>query len=334
MQSKPANKLIVLTYGPSRTGKSSFINTAMRNDSTPVGSFNNESTTLSVTSFEADLTNLPRNPASLTIFDVPGKFDSQMRVTNTEIKQRIEATVLSNSNTDKISAILVFEALVNQPTQLRSTLMDVQEMLGPDYKKSTIVVLTKADKILDPEELAGSKHTAEAICKQFSLPFFYLQNNHRTCKLNDDQHGQQFDGLMDKINSLSPYLLTEVQHYKNRIKNRAAELKRTVPKQTKDVQVKFDTKELETQTVDVPRTRVVYNNCQERMPGILGFFGVQQSVVKSHTETYMESQTQISTKTVPKTETKKVEVEYDDSFYLNMAKEEILKEIRDQFRKN
>jgi len=333
MLSKPSKHLI-LTYGPSRTGKSSFINTIMKAEVTPVGSFNNESTTISVNSFEAILSSLPRNPTSLTIFDVPGKYDSKMRMTNTEIKRKIEETVLSISDTDRLSAILVFEALPNQPTQLRSTLMDLEFMLGPEYRRSTIVVLTKADKISDPEELDGAKRTAEGICQENNVPFIYLRNNHRGFTLNDAQYNEQFDSLMDKINLLPPYLLREVQHYQRKINERAKQLELTLEKNKKTVQIEYETQELESKIVPVQKSKVVFDIEKERCGGIAGWLGFTESTIKSRTEYYTENETRYHTETVTKTMDTEMELEYDVSYYLDMAKKEVLQEIRNQYRRN
>jgi len=316
-----------LTSGPSRAGKSSFINTIGRKNVTQVGTSNNESTTDLVNPFPVDLTSLPRNPTSLTIFDVPGSDDSKMRMTNSEIKTKIEESVLSISKTDKLSAILVFESL-SEKSHLRKTISDLEFMLGPEYKKSTIVVLTKEDNFVYQEDRVGAKQTAEGICRDFNLPFIYIKNNHGNIRLTDAEYNEQFDLLMDMVKSLSPYLLKEVQYYQNKIVERAKYLQLTLPKNKTTVQIELEVEKIRSEEVPVQKSRIRYDVNEKRRGGVAGLFGGRKSVVTSSTEYYTENETRYFTETVTETRDQEMELEYDFSYYMNLAKEEVLKEIR------
>jgi len=320
----------ILLFGPSRAGKSSFINTLARKALASVGGSSNESTTSTVTSY--NVTIRAQNLIDLLLIDVPGSNDSKLRMSNAEIKARIEEKLLSLTIQDSLSCIFVFESLASEPTQLRSTLCALEGLLGSNYKQSVVVVLTKEDAVMDEEELEGSKKTAEGICKGFGMQYIYWTNNHHQFTVDEQVFARQVGELKNKIESVSKYSMQGVKNYHKKIEERARVLELSTPKKKRIEQVEVVSKEFQPYTVPVTKYRTKYHVYEKSRGGLAGLFGGTRQVVEPYTEAYIENETRYREVEVKKLQKKEVEIPFGPDHFINLAKSKVLKELRDKYR--
>ena len=106
------NGYIFLTFGPTRAGKSSFLNTISKKLLCEVGNKIKEGTTIDVTPYDFTIKFNGENQMML-IFDVPGIFDTRLRVTNNQINEKIKIGILEKTEKSSLDAILVFESCAN-----------------------------------------------------------------------------------------------------------------------------------------------------------------------------------------------------------------------------
>lgn len=329
--SSSKNLPIILLFGPSRAGKSSFINTLARRTLAPIGSASNESTTISVTPYNISV-RTQNNNNNLLLIDIPGINDSKLRMSNAEINARVEEKILSLTTQDSLSCILVFESLASQPSHLRSTLCALEGLLGANYKQSVVVVLTKEDCIMDEEELEGAKKTAEGICKGFGMPYTYWTNNHHQFTVDEQVLSRQAGELKSKIESVSKYSMQGVKSYHQKIEQLARALSLTTPKNKRTEQFEVVSKVMKPYTVQVTKYRTNYRVYSKRRGGIAGAFGGRKEVVEPYQEAYVENETRYQEEEVRSIQTREVEIPFASDHFANIAKTEILKELRDKYR--
>jgi len=131
--------LTVMLFGPSRSGKSSFVNTAMNSNKAAVGAATGYSTTTNAANYIMTV----KNSTTINVLDTPGLYDNRLQLSNREVKKKVEIILLEHSKNDYLDAILVFETVADDKVELPRTLSNLEDILGSNYKSSVIVVLTK-----------------------------------------------------------------------------------------------------------------------------------------------------------------------------------------------
>ena len=158
---KPVNRLL-LVFGPSQSGKSSFIKSLIEAGGSAnitsmpeVGIGNGESTTRNIT-----LYNVGSIPAlfphdiqgfdTISVIDVPGTFDSGLKLTEGEILQLIQMNIIVKS-ISQIDCILVFESMNVDSRKVYYSVKTATELFGSNVNQSMILLTTKWDKVEESE---------------------------------------------------------------------------------------------------------------------------------------------------------------------------------------
>jgi GTPase SAR1 family protein len=141
------NKLIIL-IGPSRSGKSCFINTITAKYLTVVGDDSGESTTKHSMIFVSAIDGFPEKDPFILI-DTIGLDDSEESeyADPANLANQILALekITQTKNID-VGAILVFESLKSDKNKLNNTLEKIKSVFGDQINENIIVVLNKKPK--------------------------------------------------------------------------------------------------------------------------------------------------------------------------------------------
>ena len=261
-QSKsPKNRLLIL-FGPSQFGKSSFINTLLdysnsNSERAPVGTGSGESVTPHVISY-----NIGSVPVmfpldrcdydTISLIDVPGFYDSNLRVSNEEILQQIKGKVASSGNT-QIDALLVFESMQADARKINITMRQAYQLFGKSIMDSTIVVTTKWDRVY-PEETAKVTRILEAILKNLNLDYVRWENNYRNNSVHFLELESQVSRLGSMIEGLQPYQVFDFTEFIRYRDDKAREIQARDPNRYANKEEEVEINEPEEYTEEVPTT--------------------------------------------------------------------------------
>ena len=211
--SKPKHRFL-LVFGPSQSGKSTFINNLLKFansklETAKVGKNIGKSTTIKVgfynvgnihALFKDDI----QNYDNFTLIDVPGLFDSDMRISKEEIFDAIKHQ-LFDYGVNSLDAILMFESVKDDSRKVYQTMGVLQEYFGKEVHSSTIVLSTKWDKI-DDEDKEGIETYLDSMVKTIQVKSMKWQNNYgeKLIITNREMHSQ-LDMLGQLIKESSPY---------------------------------------------------------------------------------------------------------------------------------
>jgi len=178
--------------------------------------------------------------------------------------------------------------------------------------------------------LQQRKRAVETICQEHGLVFMYWQNNHDHFVVDETTYENQIRELKDKMGFISPYLIKEVEENRKKIKNRALDLERTTPKPMKIVEVDVPTTEAEKYIVPVKKLGITQVTHQKRKR-FLGISIGKRSYTESVPYYYTENEERWKDVPVTKKVKKEVETPYPFQHFLDIAKKEILLEIRKKY---
>jgi GTP-binding protein EngB required for normal cell division len=210
---------VLLVFGPSQFGKSTFINnlldlTNSNYQRAGVGTGIGESVTISTTLYQ--IGNLPfmfpediAGFDTLSIIDVPGLFDSGLRVSTEEIFNFIR-TVLLDKGIKTLDAILVFEAMNDNSRKILHTLQYASDLFGNEVMRSAVVLTTKWDKVNKKGIPNTEKYLAQLI-DGFNVAMMKWQNNvEDEITLKSLEMEAQISKLGSIICSIKPYYVSEM----------------------------------------------------------------------------------------------------------------------------
>ncbi|XP_075259031.1 uncharacterized protein LOC142350907 isoform X2 [Convolutriloba macropyga] len=274
----------VMLIGDTRVGKTSFVNTiARRRDWRRVGSENGESTTIEVSECSTSV-----KGKSVNIYDTPGMNDSQLRLSNKQIKTMLEYH-LSSTLTTGVNAFLIFESLQSEAITLRRNLATLVEVFGPAVQKSCIVMLTK-----EPFNPARAQHI-QNICAEFKteVPTVFWENSHKDMltgqwkELNQAKLDAQIVNLLAKIDQVQNYEIATLQALKNEVNAEANRRREAEPVQYEQKSYTVDVPYMEPEVINVKKQRPVV---KDKWDGDLGkIFGKKKHYIVY--EDYYEQQT-------------------------------------------
>ena len=204
----------ILVFGPSQTGKSTFINNLLefansKLEKAKVGRGIGKSTTIQVRFYNIGniLALFPediQNYDSLTLIDVPGIFDTDIRISKEEIFDQIKIK-LFEYGVNSLDAILLFESVNDGSRKVFITMSMLQEYFGKEIRNSTIVLSTKWDKI-DEDDKKELEDYLDSMVKKIQVRTMKWQNNYGTKEiLTKREMYRQISKLGQNIKKLNPY---------------------------------------------------------------------------------------------------------------------------------
>ncbi len=221
--SKTTQTRIWILFGPSQTCKSSFVKD-ISGEEVPVGSGGVSCTTkikLYKARFRDDV---------LMIIDTMGFGDSQLTKDDQEIMLDIEQTLLTYKGTKDVSqidAIIVTESMKADAIKLDDTLVKLGSILSPGFEDSTLCLLTKPNKLTDPDEYEERLTNLKQICTEQqirggALPFI---TSYRFLAKDKIPFEDQLRKLKTRLDTLRKYPLDNILQTRNEIKKLAAEIR-------------------------------------------------------------------------------------------------------------
>ena len=235
-----------LVFGPSQFGKSTFINKCLDKaradcERAVVGDGTGISITLEVETYtmEAFKELLPHSRAGydiIKIFDVPGLFDSELRIDKKEIFAEIKKTLLQ-SGANNIDGIFLFESVKDDSRKMLITLDIALQLFGEDLVNSSILLTTKWDRLIG-NEFQKVESTVEAFATNSGIQTQKWYINHEHFNFSENQMDVQFSELGSRIGKLKKFKVDEMDDLLQRRDILAEQLRERDPN-------RFATKEYE-----------------------------------------------------------------------------------------
>jgi len=223
--SKTTQTLVWIVVGPSQTCKSSFIKD-ISGEEVPVGS-GGVSCTTKIKLYKAMLGDL-----IVMMIDTVGFGDSQLAKDDQEIMLDIEQTLLTYKGTKDVSqidAIIVTESMNADAIKLNDTLVKLGSILSPGFEDSTLCLLTKPNKLTNPDEYEERLINLKQICTEQqirggALPFI---TSYPFLAKDKIPFEEQLRKLKARLDTLRKYPLDNILQTRNEIKKLAAEIRQS-----------------------------------------------------------------------------------------------------------
>ena len=144
--------MMFVVIGPSRSGKSTFINTMLGTAVAAVGQEDDYySTTRDITNYKWHKSSpdafralgIDNEPMVLNFVDTIGLRDVLVNFTDEEISELVKAELMEKTPCDTINSILIFEDPLVPRMELVQTINQVLKMFGQSSKESIMVIITK-----------------------------------------------------------------------------------------------------------------------------------------------------------------------------------------------
>lgn len=260
---RPSSFKICAVLGQSQHGKSSFINFLSGCNSQPVGSNDGRSCTIGIIPvlFNDAFELFEGENTELRFFDVPGFGDSEMRITNREILDKMKIT-LAGLESRQFDGLFVFQSLMESSINLKETLVRIECMFGEKVYRSVVVIMTKSD-LVAPRALSKRVATVEHICQEKRLPCVqWINNSPDFGPVPPSQQTTQISALRSVVPHLRPYEMMDMAEYEQLVRKRAQlimakDTSNTVT-HTVEVQTKHAEVFTEKQTVMVSTVKQAY----------------------------------------------------------------------------
>ena len=257
---KQSQERLILTAGNTQVGKSSFINFIAENEVAPIGGYG-QSATLNVHKYgigQASKLFPEDNTSTLSILDVPGFRDSDIRKSDEAISKDIIAHVLMQESF-YIDAILLFESCSADSNSNKVVLNDLMNIFGSNIKESIIIVTTKWDKLDEDEYILKEKYFNDLKknfkCVKWINLKMTLDRRNRWESFALEIYDTQITNLISELRNTKPYDIRNIGKLNDHINLTAKKLKETNPDRYTIQHIKFD-KEVpyeveETKNIDV-----------------------------------------------------------------------------------
>jgi GTP-binding protein EngB required for normal cell division len=209
-----------MVFGPSQHGKSTFINNLLKfaasTEEAKVGNGSGELVTIKVRTYDIGIIPemFPKDRIGYDTFkliDVPGTFDSGLRITKEEIFSEIK-TVLMNNGIKELDCIIMFESMKDDSRKLNITMQTIIEVFGESVRKSILVLTTKWDTIDDDAEEVQNDYI-ESIILDLGVRHMKWQNNIKKkgkFLLSETEIKAQISKLGSMISMISSYYVSDM----------------------------------------------------------------------------------------------------------------------------
>lgn len=297
----PAPKIFFL-FGPSQSGKSTWINTVGNLTGDARAAVGNPSDRTSTTSIPKlyDITNSALfGGEKFVVIDVPGLWDNRLALTNDDIKLAIKAAVLRNTGGDfSLAGIIAFESLAGNLISFLSYIPILEEIFGANFLASTLLLLTKGDKLASKDYQKSvfdeaSKKSLKAM-RWDTLVINEVSGYKRLELIKDERMLDQLKAFERKVSELAPYQGAGLRELQNNIEKRALEIYATqktelvtsyvTVEEERSVLVKAEQEQKAAQFIDVEKEVQIGIRVEEqwvdrkKWDGALGpVFGIKKS---------------------------------------------------------
>jgi len=297
-----ASTKVFFLFGPSQTGKSTWINTVAKfegENKVAVGKANDRSsTTLSINVYKIRNEHLFAGQEFIVI-DSPGLWDNRLSLSNEEIISSLKAAILTHtSGNSSLTGIIAFESLAGNLLSFPNYLPILEQIFGPSFLESTLLLFTKMDLTNKEYEKFALNEAAKKGLK-FSKWNSLIRDSEKRRLLNEEEMALQLKSFEELVGYLKAYDGAGIRQMQEDLELLAQEIYDNQEKQEKisyvdvvdtivkdnsvakqDLQIEWTTKTVQVGT----KTEVKTRSAKKTAGGIPGFFGKQ----KHYTETYTE----------------------------------------------
>lgn len=268
---RPKGKKVFLLFGPTRAGKSTFINKLYGGEAVGVGDLNgSQSTTMYCREVPIQRPDF-FNDQRVSIIDVQGIDDTRL-TQDEEIIDNIREflmNVLMTNGVAKLDGIILFNSLRTNANVGRM-IAYLEEMFTPEVTKSIFVLATKADQMRSNPAMVQTKIQAiQLMCESKSVPW-RIWNNYdgtqrgpnglKNIELSEDELNRNIVDLHHALADLPAYDLSGIQEALDQIETEALEMFRNQQWNRVVQEVEVENDILQEYLEEVDRTRYVPEN--------------------------------------------------------------------------
>jgi hypothetical protein len=264
---------VFLLFGPTRYGKSTFINNIYGEEITPAGVITSDHSTTMIC--REILTNRPNlcNGQNLYFIDVMGIKDTNWGKTDEEIVEVIRDFVLNFAMQIRIThldGVIVFQSLQESQSEVGHAMILLKTLFGDDINRSVQVLMTKEDVMkMHPslEQLLPSRiELVQNYCSTENISLMKWANYNGISFANGQRSliplppnmlNQQIVDLSASLQMLQPLPLSNIEERLAEIEHRAIEIYEGQDFSYVTRQIEVDHQVLEEVTEDVQRTQYV-----------------------------------------------------------------------------
>ena len=243
---KQSQERLILTAGNTQVGKSSFINFIAENDIAPIAD-DGQSATMNVQKYQIGRASklFPEdNSSNLSIIDVPGFRDSDIRKSDEEISKDIIAHALMKESF-YIDAILLFESFSSDSNSSKVVVNDLMNKFGSKIQESILIVTTKWDQLNEDKYIMKQRYFDDLKMNFKCVKWINLKMTsdlrNRCESFALEIYDTQIKNLISELRNIKPYDIRNISKLNNQIKFTAKILKETNPDRFKVQHVEFRT---------------------------------------------------------------------------------------------
>ncbi len=207
---------LFLLVGPTRSGKSTFINTVLGQVEAVEGQNRSaRSTTREIkvhnkinSTVQERLDELfpGQGITKINFIDTIGFRDTSVKYTDKEIQEMIKSELLGDTPCDQIDAIFIMDNALDTYIALRDTYLKIKEFFGEVVQESVYVLITHgAEGQTEKYELALQERIED--CNDLGLPYMIWESK----DVSEEQKLMNFRSLFNKVStSLKPYQILQL----------------------------------------------------------------------------------------------------------------------------
>ena len=248
IRSKQPSRML-LVFGNTQMGKSSFINTRVGYNMAQAGDGGGESTTAVIRIYDVGYSRVffpeDEGHTKLSIVDIPGLRDSKLTFTTEEILDKIKFK-LFEEKCIQLDGVLIFDSFQSSMITLRSSLDSAKGLFGPKVESSAIGILTKWD---DTDEGQREKK-AKGFAAITNIPTVRWQNETEDSNPTEEVKVEQIANLQRALKRIEPYYVDEINKLEEECKERALALRENNPDRYNTVPQEYTEQKVEIYSED------------------------------------------------------------------------------------